>query len=473
MTTEIEKTRDRLLKLRNRELPALEKADRYFEDEQSLKFLSPVLQEQLGDRVAPIVISIPRTSVDVFDERLDIRGFNLSLDDKPDAGLAREMIDWFEYNGGAFKSQQAQHEALALGRSYALVGPNPDDTSNPLLTVESPFDCAHELDPATREVRYGIKVWTEEDRTRWVNLYHPDGRITWRRKNSEWVEDSRDEPGFGLTSLQPLIPLPRMLGRYRTRRFDQRLGRPIFQPVLSTLDAINKSAYDMMVSSEFHGLPRRWATGLQESDFVDPVTEKPIDTFSLIAGRMWGTMAEKAKFGQFREADLANFHNTIKLLFQITATLLGLPADYLGFQGENPPSADALRASESRLVKRAERMQTVLGEPWARVQRLRALHAGESDRRELRLVQTDWRSAATPTKAQEADAIVKLVQARDAQGRSILPLEQARIDLGYSQSARDEMREMDKRAMQDPYLDRALRDLDEIDDDDAPAAGGR
>lgn len=471
MTTTEEKTRDRLLSQLNREKPALERADRYLEDEQPLKFLSPVLQQELGDRVAPIVISIPRTAVDVFDERLDIKGFTLAQNGTADEGLAREMWDWFDYNSGPFKAQQAQHEALGLGRAYALVGPNPDDEKNPLLTIESPFDCIHELDPATREINYGVKVWKDPDGVRWVNLYHPNGRITWRRQNSEWVEDSRDEPGFGLTSLQPLIPLGRHLGRARPRKIDQRLGRPVFQPVISVVDAINKSAYDMMVSSEFHGLPRRWATGLQETDFVDPVTDKPIDTFSLIAGRMWGTQSEKAQFGQFREADLANFHNTIKLLFQITATLLGLPADYLGFQGENPPSADALRASEARLVKRAERMQAVLSEPWNRVQRLRALHAGEPDRRELRLIQTDWRSAATPTKAQEADAIMKLVGARDAQGRSILPLEQARIDLGYSQTVRDAMRTMDSEALQDPYLDRALRPLDTTDPI-APAPSG-
>ena len=465
MTTSEEVTRDRLMRLLTRERPSLVKADKYLEDEQPLKYMSPVLQEELGDRVAPIVMSIPRYATEVYDHRLDITGFDLASTDSIDAdkGLADETWRWFDYNKGPFKSQQAQQEALGLSRSYGIVGPNPDDEENPILTVESPFDCIHELDAASREVRYGIKVWTDEEKIRWVNLYHPNGRITWRRKRGDWVEDERDENDFNLCSLQPIIPLPRILGRYRARRFDQRLGRSVFQPVLSVVDAINKSAWDMMVSSEFHGLPRRWATGMQESDFIDPVTNKPMDVYSIIAGRMWGTENKDAKFGQFREADLANFHNTIKLLFQITATLLGLPADFLAFQGDNPTSADAIRASEAQIVKRAERMQTSLNEPWINLTRLRALHAGERDRPALRLLQPAWRGAATPTRSQEVDAALKLFSTRDGQGRSIVPLEQLRIDLGYSQAQRDEMAKMDQRALQDPYLDRALRDLDDVD----------
>ncbi len=458
MTTEIEKVRNRLIRTLQREHPGLERADKYLEDEQPLKFLSPVLQQELGDRHAPIVIGIPRYATEVFDHRLEIRGFQVGSENT-DLSLSERMTDWFEFNDGGFLAQQAHFEGLGLGRAYAIVGPNEDDPDMPILTVESPFDCIHELDPASRAVRYGLKEWTDEGKVRWVTLYTDQGtRTTWRRDRSEWVEDSSEDYGFRLCSMQPIIPNARILGRFRLNRYDQRLGRPVFQAIITIIDALNKIASDMMVSAEFHALPRRWATGLNENDFIDEATGKALDVYSMIAGRIWASNEDKAKFGQFAEADLKNFHDTIKLLVQVCATLLGLPADFLGFQGENPTSADAIRASESQLVKRAERMQGALSPTWSTVQRLRALHAGEPDVRELRQIEVGWRSAATPTKSQEADAVTKLVTTKDSQGRSIIPLEQARIDLGYTAAQRRAMNKMDSDALADPFSVRESAD---------------
>jgi hypothetical protein len=61
-------------------------------------------------------------------------------------------------------------------------------------------------------------------------------------------------------------------------------------------------------------------------------------------------------------------------------------------------------------------------------------------------LETQWRNPATPTIAQEADAIVKKVQA------GIVPIEQAREDLGYTQEQRDRMLEMDARAKSNPDI---------------------
>src|SRR5687768_15592710 len=59
---------------------------------------------------------------------------------------------------------------------------------------------------------------------------------------------------------------------------------------------------------------------------------------------------------------------------------------------------------------------------------------------ELSQLETQWRDPATPTRAQAADAAVKLVQA------GILPIEAAWEDLGYSAARRAKllaMREAD------------------------------
>lgn len=458
MATELEQTRDRLMRSLQRERPALQRNDLYFEGEQPLKFIAPALQQQLGYRLSPIVINLARFSTDVYENRLDIEGFRFAGADSSD----EELWQIFEHNDGQFLSQQAHREALALSRAYALVGEgdSPDDV--PLLTVESPFDAIHEDDPRTHEVKNGLKVWTELDKTRFASVYHPNGRQTWYRKKSEWVEDSFEVNEFKLCRMVPLINDPRILGRYRAGKFDERLGRSVFHDVVPLMDALNKIASDMMVSAEFHALPRRWATGLSEEDFVDEATGQQMETFSLVAGRLWGVESEKAEFGQFAEADLANFHNTVKLLMQVSGQLLGLPSDYTAFSSTNPPSEGAIRASEAQLVKRAERKQQALSSRWERVQRLVLLTQGKKDSLEARQIETLWRDAATPTMAQQADAIVKLVTAKDGQGRSVLPVQQAREDLGYSATVQGRMADWDAQNLADLQLDGALRGLSEL-----------
>ena len=65
---------------------------------------------------------------------------------------------------------------------------------------------------------------------------------------------------------------------------------------------------------------------------------------------------------------------------------------------------------------------------------------GDWDPRALNL-ETLWRDASPPTFAQKADAVVKLVQAK------ILPVEQAREDLGDTAVQRERMRRMDEDAV--------------------------
>jgi len=457
LTTEMEATRDRLLGALRRNTPALRKNDLYFEGEQPLRFIAPALEQQLGYRLSPIVINMARYVTDVYDTRMDIEGFRFAGQDSSD----EELWSIFQQNDGPLLSQQAHRESLALGRSYAIVGEG-DDPEVPLLTVESPFEAIHEDDPRTHEVKNGVKIWTELDKTKFVSFYHPNGRQTWYKKGNQWVEDSVEQNDFDLCRLVPLVNDPRILGRFRMGKFDQRLGRSVFHDLIPLMDALNKIASDMMVSAEFHALPRRWATGLDEDDFVDEATGKPIDTFSLVAGRIWGTESKEAKFGQFPEAELTNFHNTTKLLTQQAAMLVALPPHYTTFTGDNPASADAIRSAESPLVKRVERKQQALASRWERLQRLTLLTLGYPDTPEARQIETLWADASTPTIAQKADAIVKLVQAQDANGRSILPIPQAREDLGYSATVQSRMADWDREIQIDPQIAAATRELTAI-----------
>jgi hypothetical protein len=115
----------------------------------------------------------------------------------------------------------------------------------------------------------------------------------------------------------------------------------------------------------------------------------------------------------------------------LVASIAGLPPHYVGLTTENPPSADAIRSAEMRLVKRAERKQVPFGGAYERAMRqVKRLQDGDWDPKYRRL-ETIWRDPSTPTVAQKADAAVKLYS---TQPKPIVPLRLTREQLGLTQA---------------------------------------
>ena len=427
------------------EIPDLDRMDRYFEGEQPLKYMAKAMEDEIGDRVHQLIINILRYGAEAYENRLDIEGFRYRGESSSDEELWR----LWQVNGLDEQSQQGHLDSIALKRTYVIVGSGDEDDSDPLVTVESPFQVFAERDPRTRKVSSAIKRWAEgegRDQVQRATLYLPDSTESFAHFRGEWWSTGpADEHELGRVPVVPLVNNPRIL------RPD---GRSEFIDVIGIADALNKMATDMMISGEYHAMPRRWATALSADDFVD-TDGNPIGVWSRDAGRLWATESEKTKFGQFTETDLAVFHNSMKLLIQIGSQLLALPPHYTSFVGENPTSADAIRSSETQLVKRVERKQTYLGGAWEDVQRLvLRIKSGKWDPQALSL-ETVWRDPSTPTIAQKADAVTKL--ASTPADHPILPVEQARIDLGYTQTQRDNMLEMDKRAKSNPDIENLAR----------------
>ena len=132
-----------------------------------------------------------------------------------------------------------------------------------------------------------------------------------------------------------------------------------------------------------------------------------------------------AKFGQLDAGDLAGYQGAVSVLQAQLSAVSGLPPHYLGVHGDQPASADALRASEASLTARAEARQRTFGRSWEQVARLMAAVRSGQDPATVR-ARVSWADPATRSVAQEADAAVKLVQA------GVLPREYALRKLGYS-----------------------------------------
>lgn len=411
----------------NKDTRHLMRVDAYLEGIQPLKFINPSQWQEMNNKLIPLVINWPQLTVDAYEPRLNIEGFLLPGEVDADASMWRMWLD----NKMKLGAQQAHLEAVGLGRAFAVVGANEAEPETPVMTSEHPLEAYSVDDPRTKQTEAGLKRWKDQENTSHSTLYLENDTRFYVRGRRGWEErlDERIEHGWGVVPMVPLVNRQRLLRQH---------GQSEFTAILPLADGVNKLATDMMVSAEYHAMPRRWAFGLASSDFVD-ANGRQLSTWEQVAGRMWSTAAnpKDVAVGQFAEADLSNFHGSIKLLAQLASQLLALPPNFMSFTGDNPTSADAIRAGETQLVTRAERKQTGFGDSWQQVMwiALKISGADEELLKAARRMEIVWRDAATPTVSQKFDAVTKAVSA------GILPREGAWDELGYSPQRKERLRE--------------------------------
>ncbi len=438
----------RLRNAHNYELPYLRALNDEYELRSPRAYMHPEIAAELGDRLQQVVIAWPQLVVDSIEERLDVEGFRLPKGN-PDDDLWRV----WQANNLDEQSQLATVDALTMRRAYIAVGTNEDDDSTPLVTFESPLEVYAEIDPRTRRVRSAIRIYGSQLLGRagdtllntslmsgrleqYATVYEPN-RTTYYDLTNDWKVLDRDEHNLGVVPIVPMIN--------RSRLADW-TGRSELEAMLPLSQAANKLATDMMVAAEFVAIPLRGMFGVGPADFEDQNGNKQ-SPLQAIMGRLLAIPDDdgSAKQFEFAAAQLAQFHDSINAMARLVASVSGLPPHFLGLATDNPPSADAIRSAEIRLVKRAERKQRAFGGSYEQAMRLvRRLQTGADDPRLMRL-ETVWRDASTPTIAQSADATVK----KHAEG--IITTRQAREDLQYTEAQIARMESDDeKQAAADP-----------------------
>jgi hypothetical protein len=414
--------------------------DAYYNAEQRLRQLGLAVPDDLRDFVT--IVGIPGTLVDAIEERCDVEGFRLSGQPEADAGFwevwtANDLED---------ESQLARLDSLVFGRGYACVGTNEDDPDIPLVTVESPLELVHEWSPRDRRVTAAARFYQDESSGRAVRratLYQPDSTTWLVAEGRGWEIEDQDPHGLGRCPVVPFANRTRTHARY---------GRSEMGRVIGLTDAAARALTNAQIATEIMALPQRYAAGMSQADFTDPATGQALTAWEAYLGAVWTTTNKDAKFGQFQAADLANFKTIVDHYMQLAAGVTGLPLRYFGQLAANPPSAEGIRADEARLVKTCERKASAEGASWARVMRLVNLFRKSEDDPTLSRMEVLYRDPATPTKAQAADAGVKLYQA------GITTRRQARRDQGYSsvQIANMELDDADEAL--DPIARQVLRE---------------
>lgn len=341
------------------------------------------------------------TVVDVLEERLDWLGWG---SDGDDFGLS----EVYAANALDVDSGMAHLDALIFGLSFVAVGSGADGEPSPLVTPHSPKSMTALWDARRRRASSALAVVMEDGQPVEVTLYDDMQTSTFERRNGVWVAVERDQHRTG----RPLVvPMP---NRIRGSRF---IGRSeITKAVRYYTEAAERTLLGLEVNREFYNAPQRIGLNVKQEDFVDE-SGAPVSQWTAIQGRMHMAPPNEEgepepKFIQFDPASPAPYIDQVKGYATLLAAEAGIPAAYLGFQTDNPASADAIRAGEARLVKRAERRQTVFGRAWTEVARLALLvRDGVVPDTFDATVSNRWRDASTPTRAAAADEATKLIAA--------------------------------------------------------------
>lgn len=355
-------------------------------------YLSPEAREALGNRLGRIGVNYPRLAVEALAERMTLSGL-----------AVRDQLDvWAEFvaANGPELAELVHVDRLLYGSAYVTVWATED--AAPTVTGDSPVTMTHGSDPATGETVWAVRRYTVAEDDHKLVLYTPDRITTYRARYSGATvhgyrfHESVDNP----LGVVPVVPFVR-----RASLSDPITGASAVDDLLDLTDATSKILADALVTSEFYARPRRWATGLE---IVEDENGEPVDPFG--EGRFLQSEDPETKFGQLDAARLDGYADMLATLTQSVGALSGLPPHYLGLHGDQPASADGIRAAEAQLTARARAEQRRVSSEWARVAwLLDAVTLGvEPDPAELRGVRVSWESPETSTPAMNADAAAKL-----------------------------------------------------------------
>jgi hypothetical protein len=370
---------------------------RYYEGRNKLKDLRISIPPQLT--AVETVVGWAGTTVDVLEERLDLEGF-IAPDD-----LGINEI--FRANELDLESSMGHKDALVFGTGFVTVGRGMEGEPDPLITIESPKKMTALYDLRTRRLSAALLVNRNETGSPISGtMYLPDQTIFLDYTNRAWVVIDRDVHNLGRVLVAQLPNNPRSGDPY---------GRTeITRAVRSLTDSAMRTLLGAEVAREFYSAPQRYILGADEDLFTDS-DGRPLDAWSVYQGRILGVPANQdgqmPQVGQFSANDTRPYFEQIKAYAQLMAAESAIPASYLGFQTDNPASADAIRQMESRLIKRAERRQRQFGRTWTEVAKLALLVRDGEVSPQASEIRPIWRDASTPTRAAAADEAVKLIAA--------------------------------------------------------------
>lgn len=381
----------------------------YYDGEAGIKNIGIAIPEQMVD--VESVIGWPEIVVDGLDERLDWIGFDGGreagdLDALNAAMKSANMIAEFD---------KVKLDALVTGVGFMAITAGNTDEGEPEVLVHavSPQHATYVWDDRAGRVESAMRFQIGARGERITTLYFPNETIVIVKREGEAEEVKRTEHNRGRCSL--------VVFENKKRSGDVHGKSEISRTIRYYTDHAIRTMLGMEYNREIYTTPQRWfknvdpeQLGFEETDDPWEIVAKgyraAMNRVVILPPNEEGDKAEPAT-GQYTAASPAPYIAQLEMLSKLVAAQAGMPVSQFGFATQNPPSADAIAALESRHVNKTERKQRTFGHVLVYdaayiIQSI--LDDAPADMAFISTLAAKWVPAGTPTPAAAADAALKL-----------------------------------------------------------------
>jgi hypothetical protein len=405
-----------------------ERFDDYYRGDHSLEFATDKWRSTFGAKFESFSDNWCQVVVDSIVQRMEITGWDTDTGDNADTKRAEEIWDRNELQ---IQQDDLHTQALVKGDSYLMCWPSPENQDEAEIYYNDASEVAVYYDAKTnRHIERAAKRYIDERNQTHLFIYYEDHVEKYLIPSAL----TPDEVAAMMSPVAPQLPggwlrdtdIPNPYAtvpvfHFKNRSLGSTHGLSEIKIVIPIQNAVNKMLMDMMVASEFGSFKQKWVAG----------GGQPKEGWRTGGDRVWATSDPQAKFGEFGQIDLEPIFKAVEVLIGHIAKVTQTPLFYLRSTGDIP-SGEALKSSESGLVKKCFQRQKAFGLSWSKAMSFAiALETGKEPKNPVYPV---WKSPETRH---------DLEQGQVAQLKSILgiPLEQLwREHFGYTDEQVEEFK---------------------------------
>lgn len=397
-------------------------ARKYFDGEHRLTFASEKLRSAFGQLFKAFADNLCPTVCETVKDRLKLDGFTVSA-----AQSATDEI--WRMNRLQVRANEVHLDALIEGDAYVIIWPDAEDRVTFYPNRASGVVTQYDSEKPGYIIK-AAKAWHDTDGRYRLTLYYRDRIEKYVTREKAQGRPDRAEAFIRYEADGEVWPLENPFDKVPVFHFGNRtsigyLGISELKESIPIQDALNKSVADMLVASEFYGIPQRWAIGLEE-DLTPEIAKKK---YPLLAGGVWGTTSDKAQFGQFQPADIKAFLEVSEGFRKEMARVSRTPMHYFSLEGQMP-SGESLKTAEAPLMKKVKDKTDAWGAVWSDAMRFALIVANKGEHEP----EAKWADTQTRNEAEEiTNASTKVSGLK-------IPVEVAWRELGYSEEQISQMK---------------------------------
>jgi len=440
------KVAKRLFGILEADLPRLNRIDRYIRGEHDDPYMPDnanqeyqLLAERCVTNHCPLLINAPAQVLSVDGYRRGNHSVKSTSEKTLKIALRGNLPEWDHWEQSRLPARQDAVHRAAIGYGHAFTvtemvkGEVMTRGLSPLRTTALFDDPANDDD--ARAVLH-IETWP-----RMVGkVMEPGTAILWDR-TFKYTYRFRDKDKWSLKEAKR----HGLKGKNPVTRFAAQVdldGRTlgVVEPYLSIQDRINQTVFDLLVAQTGASFRVRWVTGMAppilmtyplDEEGNPDFSEKPVPKLdangqriplpiNINAKKMMFAEDEDVKFGNFDITPLAPYLEAIQQAIKDLSSVTQTPPHYMLGQIANL-SADAMKAAEKALTRKANAFKLVFGESWERVFRIALELLGDSAHEDY-TGEVIWRDLEASSLNQAADAYGKMAESLGIPKRGIWPM---------------------------------------------------